>query len=271
MSLVLYNFPQSTCSQKARLTLWEKQLEFQDRIVDSAKREHLSDWYLKLNPNGVVPTLIHDGAIIIDSSVIMEYLDEVFPDNSLTPSDPVERAHMRKWLRYFEEVPTPAIRVPSFNQYLSKRFDKLSQEQFDTFVDNHPIRKQFYKKMRKEQGFDERETDSAIDRLRQTVARMEKGLSESGGPWLMGEALTLADYCIVPVMDRMRDLGLADVWSEHSRVVAWLKEVMKRTAYEKTYYRGTRLTEIYDGANYGTAGNTAPLFDDNEHAELASG
>ena len=46
---------------------------------------------------------------------------------------------------------------------------------------------------------------------------------------------------------------------------------MKRTAYEKTYYRGTRLKEIYDGANYGTAGNTAPLFDDNEHAELASG
>ena len=266
MSLKLYNFPQSTCSQKVRLTLWEKGIDFVDRPVDSTKREHLSDWYLKLNPNGVVPTLIHDGAVIIDSSVIMEYLDEVFPDRSLTPADPVARARMRKWLRYFEEVPTPAVRVPSFNQYLSKRFDKLSQEQFDTFVDKHPIRKQFYKKMRKEHGFDERESDSAIDRLRQTIERMEQGLEKSGGPWLMGEDLTLADYAIVPTIDRMRDLGLEELWADHLRVSAWFERVRKRPAYEKTYYQGTRLSEIYDGASYGTAANTAPIVHDTEEA-----
>lgn len=262
MTLKLYNFPQSTCSQKVRLTLWEKGIDFADRPVDSTKREHLSDWYLKLNPNGVVPTLLHDDSVIIDSSVIIEYLDEVFPDESLTPADPVERAHMRKWLRYFEEVPTPAVRVPSFNQYLSKRFDKLSNEEFATFVNNHPIRKQFYKKMRKEEGFDERETDSALDRLHQTVDRMEKGLSKSGGPWLMGEMLTLADYCIAPTIDRMNDLGLADVWSDYPRVTAWFDRIKARPAYEKTYYKGTRLTEIYDGASYGTAENSAPIVND---------
>lgn len=262
MTLKLYNFPQSTCSQKVRLTLWEKRLEFADRPVDSTKREHLSDWYLKLNPNGVVPTLIHDDAVVVDSSVIMEYLDEVFPEDSLTPADPVKRAHMRKWLRYFEEVPTPAVRVPSFNQYLSRRFDKLSEEQFAAFVNNHPIRRQFYKKMRKEHGFDERETDSAIDRLRQTVERMEKGLSESGGPWLMGDALTLADYCILPTMDRMNDLGLADVWSDLPKVVAWHEQIKARPAYEKTYYKGTRLSEIYDGADYGSEKNPAQVVRD---------
>ena len=266
MSLKLYNFPQSTCSQKVRLTLWEKGIEFDDRPVDSTKREHLSDWYLKLNPNGVVPTLIHDDAVIIDSSVIMEYLDEVFPDCPLIPADPVARAHMRKWLRYFEEVPTPAVRVPSFNQYLSKRFEKLSQEQFDTFADNHPIRKQFYKKMRKEHGFDQRESDSAADRLRQTIDRMEKGLEKSGGPWLMGTDLTLADYAIVPTIDRMRDLGLEELWVDHPMVSAWFERVRERPAYEKTYYKGTRLSEIYDGASYGTAPNTAPIVADTEEA-----
>lgn len=266
MSLKLYNFPQSTCSQKVRLALWEKGVDFTDRPVDSTRREHLSDWYLKLNPNGVVPTLMHDGAVVIDSSVIMEYLDEVYPDNSLTPSDPVARAHMRKWMRYFEEVPTPAVRVPSFNQYLSKRFDKLSQEQFDEFVDNHPIRKQFYKKMRKEHGFDQRESDSAVDRLKQTVERMEHGLEKSGGPWLMGEDLTLADYCILPTIDRMNDLGLAEVWADRPLVSAWFERLKERPAYEKTYYKGTRLSEIYDGANYGTAPNTAPIVYDIEEA-----
>ena len=266
--LKLYNFPQSTCSQKVRLTLWEKQLEFVDRPVNSAKREHLSDWYLQLNPNGVVPTIIHNEAVIIDSSVIMEYLDEVFPDNSLVPSDAVGRAHMRKWLRYFEEVPTPAVRVPSFNKYLSRRFDKLSQEQFEKFVENHPIRKQFFKKMRKEHGFDERETELAIDRLRQTVTRMEKGLVESGGPWLMGEALTLADYCIAPTIDRMNDLGLEDLLTDNEQVLAWFDRIRSRGAYEKTYYRGTRLSEIYDGASYDTGPNPAQIA---ELSEVSNG
>ena len=262
MTLKLYNFPQSTCSQKVRLTLWEKEIEFLDRPVDSTKREHLSESYLKLNPNGVVPTLDHDGAIILDSSVIIEYLEEVFPKNPMSPGDAVGRAHMRKWLRYFEEVPTPAVRVPSFNQYLSKRFDKLSQEQFDTFVDNHPIRKQFYKKMAKENGFDDRETNSALDRLRQTLDYMEKGLSESGGPWLMGEMLTLADYCIAPTIDRMRDLGLEGQWADHPLVTAWFEGIKARPAYTKTYYRGTRLSEIYDGASYGSEGNQAKVVND---------
>ena len=109
--LTLYNFPQSTCSQKVRLVLWEKNLPFADHIVQHKTREHLSDWYLKLNPNGVVPTLKHDDAVIIDSSVIMEYLDEVFPDTPMVPRDAVGRAHVRKWLRYFEEVPTAALFV----------------------------------------------------------------------------------------------------------------------------------------------------------------
>ena len=161
--LKLFNFPQSTCSQKVRLVLWEKGIEFTDQAINSKKQEHLSSWYLNLNPHGVVPTLQHEKAVIIDSSVIIEYLDEVYPEVSLTPSNAIGRAHMRKWLRYFEEVPTPAIRVPSFNQYLSKRFDKLSDDQFEDFVDNHPIRKQFFKKMRKEQGFDQFETDNALD------------------------------------------------------------------------------------------------------------
>ena len=259
MSLKLYNFPQSTCSQKVRLVLWEKGLEFIDRPINSKAQEHLSDWYLKLNPNGVVPTMMHEDAVIIDSSVIIEYLDEVFPENSLTPEDPVKRAHMRKWLRYFEEVPTPAIRVPSFNQYLSKRFDKLSDKEFEEFVDNHPIRKQFFKKMQKEDGFDEFESGLAKDRLRQTVQYMETGLKKSGGPWLMGDTLTLADYCIAPTIDRMNDLGLSEIWSDCPAVSEWYERVKSQSSYSKTYYRGTRLSEIYDGADYNAGENAATI------------
>lgn len=246
MSLKLYIFLTSTCSQKAQLTLWEKGIPFEAHVIDPKTREHLSDWYLNLNPNGVVPTLIHDEAVIIDSSVIMEYLDEVFPDVSLTPTDPVRRAHMRKWMRYFEEVPTSAIRVPSFNKYLSRRYANVTQEQYSEMIKHHPIRKQFYEKMKKEKGFDKRETANALDGLQQTIARIEKGLVDSGGPWLMGDTLTLADYCIAPIIDRMNDLGLSGFWQYSPQVSLWYASIKERPAFKKTFVNGTRLTDVFE-------------------------
>ena len=69
----LYNAPTSTCSQKVRMALLEKGQSWTDRIIFFAKGDHLSDWYLKLNPNGVVPTLVHNGSVVTDFSVINEF------------------------------------------------------------------------------------------------------------------------------------------------------------------------------------------------------
>ena len=90
MTMILYNAPQSTCSQRVRFVLNAKQLPFEEHKLDLLAGDQLKPDYLRLNPNGVVPTLDHDGAIVIDSSVIMEYLDEVSPDPArFTPADPV--------------------------------------------------------------------------------------------------------------------------------------------------------------------------------------
>ena len=126
--LELYNFSNSTCSQKVRFVLAEKDLEWVDKRLDSRRGEHLKPDYLAINPNGLVPSLIHDDAIILDASVIMEYLDEIFHDVSMVPENPVSRAHLRKWLRYMEEIPTPAIRYPSFQKYLIRSFKHLDDE-----------------------------------------------------------------------------------------------------------------------------------------------
>src|SRR5882757_7265217 len=69
--LKLYNAAHSTCSQKVRICLAEKDLPFEDIKLDLGKgKDHLKPEYLKINPNGVVPTLVDDGSIIVDSSVI---------------------------------------------------------------------------------------------------------------------------------------------------------------------------------------------------------
>jgi len=82
----------STCSQKVRWVLAEKALPWVDHPVRLDREEHLRPEYLRLNPNGVVPTLVHDGQPVVDSSVINEYLDEVFQAQPLRPAEARFRA-----------------------------------------------------------------------------------------------------------------------------------------------------------------------------------
>src|ERR1700690_941170 len=95
MGFRLYNAPQSTCSQRVRFVLNAKKLAFAEVKLNLLEGDQLKPDYLALNPNGVVPTLDHDDAIVIDSTVITEYLDEVEPEASFTPESPLERAPMR--------------------------------------------------------------------------------------------------------------------------------------------------------------------------------
>ena len=254
--LELYNFPPSTCSLKVRICLAEKGLEWVDHRLDSRDGDHLKPEYLKLNPNGVVPTLIHDGNVIIDSSVILEYLDEVFPSVLLTPTDPVRRAHMRKWLRFFEEVPTPAVRYPTFDKVLINGFRKLSPEAFEKAANSRPLRKHFYKRMGQD-GFSEEDMEKAVDDIRTTVARMEAALAVAG-PWLMGTDYTLADICVPPSIDRMEDLGFEALWEEnHPHVTAWFERMKARPAFQTAYYKGARMSDIYPDLGLGRSSPAA--------------
>ena len=105
MAFTLYNAPQSTCSQRVRFALNAKGLPFAEIKLDLLAGDQLKPDYLALNPNGVVPTLDHDGNIIVDSAVIIEYLDEVMPQGeNFTPRDPVVRARMRTLMRFIDSV-----------------------------------------------------------------------------------------------------------------------------------------------------------------------
>ncbi len=234
--LVLYNAPHSTCSQKVRLCLAEKQLPFEEIKLDlGAGKDHLKPDYLKLNPNGVVPTLVDDGKPITDSSVICEYLDERYPATRLTPDDLVERARMRAWMRFLEEVPTSAVRVPSFNMAFLPRFAGLDRDSFlREEADIRPLRKHFYRRMGPT-GFKSEDVEASLEQLRNTWTRMEKALAD--GPWLLGANYSLADIVVAPLIDRMADLGFAETWEgQHPRVTDWYARMRARPAYGQAFY-----------------------------------
>jgi glutathione S-transferase len=244
MSFTLYNAPQSTCSQRVRFVLNAKQLAFDEVKLDLLAGDQIKPDYLKLNPNGVVPTLDHDGNIVIDSSVIIEYLDEVVPDQSFSPREPVTRAHMRALMRFIDEMPGAAVRVPTFNLAFLPRFQAMSEEEFKAMAEAKPLRREFMLTMGRK-GFPEKDMDAALDRLRRTYARMDAEIARSGGPWLLGKTPTLADVAVMPAIVRMADLGLDTMWKDLPRVTRWYEAIRAHPAFKPTYYFGSLLTERF--------------------------
>ena len=227
-----------------RFVLNAKGLPFDEVKLDLLAGDQLKPDYLKLNPNGVVPTLDHDGNVIVDSSVIIEYLDEILPEPGFTPKAPVERAQMRSLMRFIDEMPAAAVRVPTFNLAFLPRFAAMSEEEFLAFAESKPLRKEFMLAMGRK-GFPEKEMNAALDRMRRTYERMDETIAESGGPWLLGKEPTLADVALMPAIVRMADLGLDTMWQDMPRVARWYDEIRAHPAFKPTYYFGSLLTERF--------------------------
>ncbi len=245
MTFKLYNAPQSTCSQRVRFVLNAKELPFSEVKLDLLAGDQLKPDYLALNPNGVVPTLDHDGAVVIDSSVIIEYLDEVAPEpKNFTPHDPVLRAKMRSLMHFMDEMPAAAVRVPTFNLAFLPRFAAMSEEEFVAFAESKPLRREFMLAMGRK-GFPQKDMDDAMMRLRRTYERMDAEIEKSGGPWLLGSEISLADVMAMPAVVRMADLGQDGAWLDLPRVQRWYDAIRAYPAFAPTYYPGSLLTERF--------------------------
>ena len=244
-TFVLYNAPQSTCSQRVRFVLHAKGLPFEEHKLDLFAGDQLKPDYLAINPNGVVPALVHDGVPIIDSAVIIEYLDELMPEVApLRPRRLTELAAMRSLMRFIDEVPTPAVRVPSYNLAFLPHFQTMSEEEFQALADSKPLRREFLLTMGRT-GFPQAEMDAALGRLARAVKRMDEVIAASGGPWLMGETFTLADVAIMPVIVRMDDINLHTMWADKPGIARWFDHIRAQPAFRPTYYPGSLLTEKY--------------------------
>jgi glutathione S-transferase len=245
MAFTLYNAPQSTCSQRVRFVLNAKKLPFAEIKLDLLAGDQLKPDYLKLNPNGVVPTLDHDGAIITDSSVIIEYLDEIAPEpECFTPPTPADRAKMRALMRFIDEMPAAAVRVPTFNLAFLPRFQAMSEEEFLALANAKPLRREFMLTMGRN-GFPKSEMDAALGRLARTLDRMADAIAASGGPWLMGARPSLADVAVMPAIVRMADLGLDKMWADQPVIGRWYDAIRAHPAYTPTYYPGSLLSERF--------------------------
>lgn len=234
--LKLYHYWSSVCSQKARLCLAEKGLDWESQHIDLFRFDHWQPEYVKLNPKSVVPTLDHDGKIIIESNVIIEYLDDEYPDPPLKPKDNYLRAMMRLWIYDSEEIAHKGVNTCSHNPRHRKRLARFSADELREMSMRHPnpeLRDRWV--ARALEGVPKEEEDKAYASLGGLLDKMEKTLADS--PWLAGPEYSLADVTMAPYVNRIEVLERPEMLSpaERPRVADWWQRVQARPAFQTAF------------------------------------
>jgi len=232
--LELYHAGLTSCSKKVRHCLHEKGLDYQSRFVDLTRFEHHDPAYLALNPNGVVPTLVHDGAVIIESGVINEYLDELFPDRPLRPDTPLPRARMRVFTKMADEYGLPATRVPTWTRLKRNQIKAMDEAEFTDVIRNTPLVDHRLKlRALRGDGFSAAEQDEALGRMDYIYDRCEAALAD--GPYLAGGMFSLAEVALLPYIDAFATLR-PELPRTHPRTGEWYGRLMDRAAVKETYF-----------------------------------
>jgi glutathione S-transferase len=236
--LTLYHYWSSVCSQKVRMCLAEKNIEWQSRHVDIFAFENYEPAYTKLNPKAVVPTLDHDGRILIESNIILEYLEDVFPDQMpLRPKDPYARSIMRLWVYNSEELAHWNVNVCSHNLRHAKRMDqRYSHEQQLAAAEKCPNPMIALRlKRRLQVGVSKDEEEEAYAKLDYLLDQMERQLT--GGSWLAGQMFTLADVSMAPMINRIEVLARPEMIApeKRPRVADWWSRIQARPGYQTAF------------------------------------
>ena len=237
--LELYHHGSSVCAAKVRFVLSEKDLEWKGHYLDILKGDQFDPEYMKLNPKAVVPTLVHDGQVILESTVICEYLDEVFRDRPLMALDAVARAKTRLWTKAVDEDLHPACAELTFASCHGHIIRRLSPDKYKQFLDStpplsvtarwHERKKQIVALGTEAPGLVQ--TFKLYDRYLQ---KMEDALRDH--QWLVGNAFSLADVALAPYVNRLDMLGMSEMWTlTRPRLAEWFERIQSRPSFRPSF------------------------------------
>ena len=230
--LKLYDNIASVAAQKVRLTLHEKGRSWDTVPIDLRNGEVMNPDYVKLNPGGVVPTLIHDGNVLIESTTIMEYLDEVFPEPPLKPATPLARQRMRVWTKRIDDEVQRATGNLTQAAYIRYSHVDKTPEELDAYFARMPDKeREARQRSAIRLGLDAPEVALALRTFGRLIDDIEQQATAT--TWLAGEDFTLADIAIAPYVARLEMLAMQAMWADGRRpaVARWWEAMKARSSY----------------------------------------
>jgi glutathione S-transferase len=233
--LELYHNINSVCAQKVRVALYEKDQHVKEHLL-TLQGDQNDPAYMKLNPNGVVPTLVHDGNVVTESSLILYYIDEAFPDPPLMPKTAVARHRVRLYNKLIDEYMHNACTIITFATAFRPRFLKMAREEWLAEIDKAPLKRRAeYKRSVIEHGLDSEFVIDALKQHQKLISWMAEDLKH-GGSYLAGENFSNADCAVVPYILRLELLKLGAMWQVAPKVADWWARVQKRPSVKAAIF-----------------------------------
>jgi glutathione S-transferase/GST-like protein len=231
--ITLYDFHGSPCARRVRIVLLEKGLEWETRLVDLTKMEQKRPEYLELNPNGLVPTLVHGDRVIYESNVITEYLDAAFPEPRLYPEDPWLCARAKMWQAFelamakefrplmYLRVIGPLDRRRSKNEVMSdarRSTDDAAHLDWVSRVYDGTV-------------IDEKEAELLASQLYHRIDHIERALDRE---FLLGDRFSIADLSVYPRVAMYPMVGLGFDPAKYHRTVRWMSSMAERPSFKRS-------------------------------------
>lgn len=231
--LELYYYENSICAERVLLTLAEKHIDdWVPHHLHLFKGEHFTPEYLKLNPKGVVPTLVHNGDVIRESSIICDYIDDLSGEYRLKPPQATQRARMREWIKDSDDYVFEAVGSLSFASVFRAKMRAMSPGERAAHWQRQKVLDRALRQIScVEQGLDSPYVIRAISSWDRTWQYIEEALSD-GRTWLMGEQFTLAEIAYAPFIARIAGLEILDVWLTHrDNSRNWWARIRERSSF----------------------------------------
>jgi glutathione S-transferase len=237
----LYFASESLCSQKVKLVLAEKNLEWKSHLLNLLTFENLQPNYIQLNPKGVVPTLIHDSRVVTDSAMIVRYLDEQFPHPKLTPAEPTLQEMMKGWIELQNQFPMRELMYGNFRGIegiVLRRSVQIKQRLLPQLMQAHPeLQAQYQAKLQDVRQWnstiqDRKEIASINRTIEPMLTRLEAQLTQT--EWLCGVTYSLADVVWTAVLNRLEKLKFGYLWADNTRpaLSAYLNRLKARPSFK---------------------------------------
>lgn len=191
----IYGFPLSTFVRATRLVCHEKGVDY-DLIPATPHSDELGGRH----PFGKIPAFEHGDVTLFESLAIMTYVDETFDGPVLQPADALGRARMLQWISAYNDAIFGAAFAVALNRFI------------------RPVLQQV--------PGDEAAVEEALPRLAHGLAVLNGAVSDS--PYFAGDALTMADCAIYPMVWYMPVLGCADLMADNPALSAWAARMRAR-------------------------------------------
>lgn len=252
--LHLWHAPMSSCSQRVRIVLSETGQAFESHIINLEKDEHASAEYQAIHPKGLVPALVNNGRLFIESIDIIQHLADGLDDGG--SPDLLEKA----------DAAQLDLKLLTF-EFLFRSKASPPEEVVKTFQQNH--QNDWLRQFRRDfaQGFDPQRINDAIARTDAGFKDLDNRLSD-GRPYLAGEAFSLCDVAWMPNVHRFRLMDWPFERMPHLQ--DWFAHISQRPSYREGLmdWQGDGVAEVFaaytkERRAAGTDVRSFPYFADN--------